>query len=119
MRIVLAVLVLASLAACAHQPPPLGVVHAPGFWIGLWHGLIAPIALVGSIFTNVRMYASPTPASGTTSGSWSGSESGEGERRRGDEARPGGVPTRRYGAVRRAAVGASLRRVIDEPFDHG
>ncbi len=59
MRVVLTVLVLASLAACAHQPPPLGVIHVPGFWIGIWHGLIAPFAFVGSIFANVRMYAFP------------------------------------------------------------
>ena len=59
MRIVLAVILLASLAACAHQPPPLGFVDAPGFWHGIGHGLIAPIAFVVSIFGKARMYAFP------------------------------------------------------------
>ncbi|MFN8475638.1 MAG: hypothetical protein U0822_25880 [Anaerolineae bacterium] len=28
-----------------------------GFWVGVWHGLIAPIVLIASIFTpNVRIY---------------------------------------------------------------
>jgi len=64
MRTALALLLLASLAACAHQPelPRLGEV--PGFFGGLWHGLIAPIAFVGSLFTDVRMYAFPN------SGGW-------------------------------------------------
>ena len=59
MRIALAVALLASLAACAHQPPPLGFVDAPGFFGGLWHGLIAPLAFVASLFSKVRMYAFP------------------------------------------------------------
>jgi hypothetical protein len=62
MRTVLGVLMLvllASLAACAHQPPPLGFVKTPGFWAGIWHGLIAPIAFVVSIFGDARMYAFP------------------------------------------------------------
>lgn len=65
MRIALVVVVaVAALAACAHQPalPLLGEV--PGFFSGLWHGLIAPIAFVGSLFTDVRMYAFPN------SGGW-------------------------------------------------
>ena len=59
MRIVLAVLVLVTLAACAHQPPTLPLMKVPGFWSGLWHGLIAPIAFVVSLFGDARMYAFP------------------------------------------------------------
>jgi len=51
-----AVLVL-FVAGCASQPPP--VEDGPGFWVGLWHGLSAPIAFVVSIFKESRMYESP------------------------------------------------------------
>jgi hypothetical protein len=49
---------------CAHQPNPSyydipGAYDPPGFLYGLLHGLIAPIAFIGSIFSEVRMYAFP------------------------------------------------------------
>lgn len=31
----------------------------PGFFMGIVHGLVAPIALVASIFSDVRIYAFP------------------------------------------------------------
>jgi len=52
------------LGACAHQPAPLPLGDHPGFFSGLWHGATAPIAFVGSIFTDVRIYAFPN------SGGW-------------------------------------------------
>lgn len=57
--LLLALLAAASLAACAHQPGRLPFAEVPGFWFGIWHGLVGPIALVGSAFTDVRMYAFP------------------------------------------------------------
>jgi hypothetical protein len=52
---VLAVLAI-GLVACASQPP--GQSGAPAFLSGLWHGVIAPIAFLISLFDNdVRMYA--------------------------------------------------------------
>jgi hypothetical protein len=57
---VLAVLSLAVvLAACATQPTQATAVGAPGFWYGLLHGLVAPFALIGSLFYDVRIYAVP------------------------------------------------------------
>ena len=54
---VLAVLAI-GLVACASQPP--GQSGAPAFLSGLWHGVIAPVAFVISLFDNdVRMYAFP------------------------------------------------------------
>jgi hypothetical protein len=64
MRTFVVVVVLALLAGCAHQPSPLPFVDHPGFFSGIWHGLVAPFALVGHLFTNVRVYAFPN------SGGW-------------------------------------------------
>jgi hypothetical protein len=56
-----AVLLVLVLAGCtAVQAPDATVAGAPGFFLGLWHGLIAPIAFVISLFTDaVRVYAVP------------------------------------------------------------
>ena len=44
------------LAGCAGSNPLLGSVSAggrvTGFWSGLWHGMICPIALVISLFNS-------------------------------------------------------------------
>jgi hypothetical protein len=61
----LTLLALGLLATCATQP---GAVAAPagppGFLFGLLHGFISPFALIGELFTNVRVYAYPN------SGGW-------------------------------------------------
>lgn len=45
-------------AACATQP--IANTHdAPGFLLGLFHGAIAVLALVGSLFMHIRVYAFP------------------------------------------------------------
>lgn len=50
-------LVLAACAATQAVPPERG---GPGFWLGLWHGFIAPLAFIISLFPNdVRIYAYP------------------------------------------------------------
>jgi hypothetical protein len=46
------------LAACATQPPS-AVAGAPGFWLGLLQGMIAPFSLIASVFRDVRIYAYP------------------------------------------------------------
>lgn len=61
---VAAVLVLLAVvvAACAPGPnPEVGTAAADGdvagFWLGLWHGLVAPITFVVSLFTgDVNVY---------------------------------------------------------------
>ncbi|MEJ2292108.1 MAG: hypothetical protein P8Y05_10395, partial [Deinococcales bacterium] len=54
-------LALLVLAACtASQPAPSGTPGLPGFWFGLWQGIIAPITFVVSLFVEgVRIYAYP------------------------------------------------------------
>lgn len=44
---------------CASQPHPQ-TYDAPGFFLGLWHGLIMIPSLLGSVFMDdVRIYAFP------------------------------------------------------------
>ena len=64
MRKALVVVALASLVACAHQPSLPRIGEVPGFFTALWHGLVAPLALIGSVFSDVRIYAFPN------SGGW-------------------------------------------------
>ena len=54
--------ILAVLAlGCATQPsmPRLFGGDPPGFWMALIHGFVVPFALVGSLFTDFRIYAFP------------------------------------------------------------
>ena len=46
-------------ASCASQPPPESMYGAPGFWFGLVHGMTAPLALIGGLFSDIRIYAFP------------------------------------------------------------
>lgn len=46
------------LAACAHQPEP-GPPGSPGLPLGLVHGFILVFSLIGSLFTDVRVFAYP------------------------------------------------------------
>lgn len=45
------------LPGCAHQPSL--PIEAPGFFSGLLHGFLILFSLVGSLFTDVRIYAFP------------------------------------------------------------
>jgi hypothetical protein len=49
------------LAACfAEQTPAATRAVVPGFWMGLWHGIIAPLAFIVSLFSDhIRIYAVP------------------------------------------------------------
>ena len=48
-----------GLTGCAYQPSGALSPSGPGFLLGLWHGFIAPISLVGSFFSDHRIYAFP------------------------------------------------------------
>ena len=62
---ILSVLLMSAalLTACATQPNSASP-GAPGFWSGLLHGFTILFSLIGSIFTNHRIYAFPN------SGGW-------------------------------------------------
>ena len=63
-RLALPLLILVVLTGCAHQPDAQAY-DVPGFFSGLWHGAVAPLALLGHLIDNsIRIYAFPN------SGGW-------------------------------------------------
>ena len=54
----LVLLLLAVLASCASQPLA-DAYDPPGFILAIFHGAVAPFALIGSLFTDIRIYAFP------------------------------------------------------------
>ncbi len=63
MVLALVVLAVALLAGCAAGPNELADTpnaegEVAGFWMGLWHGVIAPITFILSLFNdNIAIYA--------------------------------------------------------------
>lgn len=51
-------LIALGCAACAHQPT-VEAVKPPGFLLGLVQGFTMLFSFIGSIFTDVRIYAYP------------------------------------------------------------
>lgn len=49
---VLLALILFSSCADVQQIDACKTGHTYGFWGGLWHGIIAPVAFVGSLFSD-------------------------------------------------------------------
>jgi hypothetical protein len=45
-------------ASCARQPAPVGLEH-PGFLMGLLHGFTIVFSFIGSLWSDVRIYAFP------------------------------------------------------------
>ena len=52
-----------AVSACAHQPEP-SAYDPPGFFTAIWHGMVSPFALIGSIFMDIRVYAFPNSGAG-------------------------------------------------------
>jgi len=58
--ILLCALLALLLVACTATQAAPAERGGPGFWLGLWHGFIAPIAFIISLFPNdLRIYAYP------------------------------------------------------------
>ena len=56
---IIGLLAIMGLASCAHQPSPEYAEHAPGIFLGLFHGFTAPITLVLGWLWEGRIYAFP------------------------------------------------------------
>ena len=57
--IVAAALAISGCFAQQIHTPVLSAI-VPGFWMGLWHGIIAPISFIVSLFSDhIRIYALP------------------------------------------------------------
>jgi hypothetical protein len=58
--IIISTFLLFIVACTATQAAVSPDDNAPGFWFGLWHGFIAPITFIISLFPNdLRIYAFP------------------------------------------------------------
>jgi len=57
-HIAVPLVLLLLLGGCATQPH-VGAYGAPGFLTGLFHGVVAPLSLIGGLFVDVRIYAFP------------------------------------------------------------
>ena len=59
-RLVILAAALALTACAATQQADAVTPTAPGFWLGLWHGFIFPVAWIVSLFVpKVAIYAVP------------------------------------------------------------
>jgi hypothetical protein len=62
-RATILLIAVGALVSCATQPVPSSP-DPPGFLLGLFHGVTMFFSLIGSIFTDYRIYAFPN------SGGW-------------------------------------------------
>ncbi|RJQ82488.1 hypothetical protein [Amycolatopsis panacis] len=49
-RTVTAAILVLLVAAAASRAAPAGASAPPGFWSGIWHGLLRPVTLLASLF---------------------------------------------------------------------
>ena len=52
------VLIVLGLFGCATQPVP-DTFDPPGFWTGMVHGFLIFFSMIGSYFSDIRIYAFP------------------------------------------------------------
>ncbi len=52
------VLIVVGLFGCATQPVP-DAFDPPGFWTGMVHGFLIFFSMIGSYFSDIRIYAFP------------------------------------------------------------
>ena len=55
---IFAIFIVLGLIGCATQPLP-DAFEPPGFWMGIVHGFLMLFSMIGSFFSDVRIYAFP------------------------------------------------------------
>ena len=55
---IFAIFIVLGLIGCATQPAP-NAMEPPGFWMGVVHGFLIFFSMIGSFFSDVRIYAFP------------------------------------------------------------
>jgi hypothetical protein len=58
-KLACATLLISAIVGCGFAATGGGAYDAPGFFMGIWHGLIAPWSLLLRIFMDIKMYAFP------------------------------------------------------------
>jgi hypothetical protein len=60
LAVIASAIVLLGFAGCGFVgSTPISPEHPPGFFMGLWHGMLAPWTLVLRLFFEIKMYAVP------------------------------------------------------------
>lgn len=52
-------LLVVALGGCGFAATGIDIYDPPGFFLGLWHGALAPWTLVLRLFLDIKMYAFP------------------------------------------------------------
>ena len=59
LRVWVPVVLILSIAGCGFATTGYSTYDPPGFFHGVWHGLIAPWSLILRLFFDIKMYAFP------------------------------------------------------------
>ena len=59
LHVLMPLVLLLTVASCGFATTGYGAYELPGFFLGLWHGLLAPWTLILRLFLDFKMYAVP------------------------------------------------------------
>ena len=59
LRVLIPLALIVALAGCGFAATGYSAYDPPGFFLGLWHGLLAPWPLILRLFLDIKMYAFP------------------------------------------------------------
>lgn len=59
LRVLIPLALVLAVAGCGFATTGHSAYDPPGFFLGLWHGLLAPWTLILRLFLDIKMYAFP------------------------------------------------------------
>lgn len=59
LRVLVPLALALLIAGCGFATTGYSVYDPPGFFLGVWHGLLAPWTLILRLFLDIKMYAFP------------------------------------------------------------